>query len=126
VTATGTAPLNYQWQVNGANLTDNGRITGSQSNLLALVGVLLTDAGNYQVIVTNAYGSATSAVATLAIVAPPLFLAPAQTGARSLLPGARRRGKTYQVQYTTNLTQPDWTNLLIVTATNSTATASMP
>ncbi len=33
-------------------------------------------------------------------------------------------GQTYQVQYKTNLSQPDWTNLLIVTATNSTATVS--
>ena len=124
VTAAGTAPLSYQWQLSGVNLADNGRITGSQSNLLTLTSVLLTDAGNYQVLVTNAYGSATSAVATLAIVAPPLFLAPTQTAGAITLAWSATPGQTYQVQYTTNLTQPDWTNLLIVTATNSTATTS--
>jgi len=123
-TATGTAPLSYQWQLSGVNLADNGRITGSQSNLLTLTGVLLTDAGDYQVLVTNAYGSATSAVASLAIVAPPLFLAPTRTDGAIALAWSATPGQTYQVQYTTNLTQPDWTNLLIVTATNSTATAS--
>jgi len=33
-------------------------------------------------------------------------------------------GQTYQVQYKTSLSQPDWTNLATVTATNSTATVS--
>jgi hypothetical protein len=124
MTATGTAPLSYQWQVNGANLADNGRITGSQSNILTLADALLSDAGNYQVIVTNAYGSATSAVSTLAVVAPPVFRAVTQTDGTITLAWSATAGQTYQVQYTTNLAQSDWTNLLIVTATNSTATTS--
>jgi len=123
-TAMGTAPLSYQWQVNGANLTGNARITGLQSNVLAIAGVLLSDAGNYQVIVTNGCGAATSAVATLAIVAPPVLQAMTQTDGTITLAWSATAGQTYQVQYKTDLTQPDWTNLLAVTATNSTAAAS--
>ena len=123
VTATGTAPLSYQWQLNGANLTDNGRFTGSQSNTLALAGVALGDAGNYQAIVTNAYGSATSAVATLAIVAPSVLRVVTQTDGTITLAWGATAGQTYQVQYKTNLAQPDWSNLCVVTATNSTAIA---
>ena len=67
VLATGPLPLNYQWLLNGANLVDIGRDSGSRSNVLAISNVQTSDAGNYQVIVTNSYGSATSAVATLTV-----------------------------------------------------------
>jgi hexosaminidase len=68
VTATSNAPLSYQWLANGANLTDNGRISGSQSNVLTISSALFSDAGPYQVIVSNSYGAVTSAIATLTVV----------------------------------------------------------
>ena len=124
VLAGGTQPLSYQWQFNGTNLTDNARITGSQSNLLAVGSVGLGDAGPYQVVVTNQYGSATSAVATLAVVAPPVFQTVKETGGVLTLTWSATAGQPYQVQYKTNLSQPNWASLAAVTATNSTATAS--
>ena len=72
VTATGSRPLSYQWQHHGTNLTDNARINGSQYASLSFLSLLTNDTGSYQVIVTNAYGSVTSAVAVLAIAVPPL------------------------------------------------------
>lgn len=68
VTATSNVPLGYRWLFNGTNLVDNGRIIGSQSNLLTITSAILADTGPYQVIVSNAYGAATSAVATLTVV----------------------------------------------------------
>jgi hypothetical protein len=124
VTALGTAPLGYQWQLNAANLADNGRITGSQSNLLAIAGVLSSDAGAYQVVVTNAYGSVTSAAAMLTVVLPPVFQRVTLTNGTISLAWSSTAGQRYQVQYKTNLSQADWTNWVIVTATNSMATAS--
>jgi hypothetical protein len=73
VTATGTLPLAYQWQFNGTNLTDNGRITGSQSNVLTIASLSTSDAGPYQAIITDTFGSATSAVATLVVGVVPAF-----------------------------------------------------
>jgi lysophospholipase L1-like esterase len=67
VTATGTTPLNYQWQFNGAN------IANATSSLLSLTNIQISDAGNYSVIVTNVAGVATSAVAVLTILTPPLI-----------------------------------------------------
>ena len=67
VTATGTAPLTYQWRKGGTNLVDAGRVSGSTSNVLALSTTDLTDAANYDVIVGNAYGSVTSQVAVLTV-----------------------------------------------------------
>ena len=67
VTATGTAPLGYQWLLNGTNLSDNGRIMGSHSINLTFTNVGATDAGDFQVLITNLYGSTTSFVAVLVI-----------------------------------------------------------
>jgi PKD domain/Immunoglobulin I-set domain len=72
VSAGGVAPLAYQWQFKGGNLTDNGRIRGSQSNVLAIANAQTSDAGNYQVIITNIYGAATSSIATLIVGSLPV------------------------------------------------------
>ena len=65
VTATGTAPLAYQWLKNG------GVIAGATAATLTLTKVSATDAANYSVAVTNAVGSATSSAATLIVLVPP-------------------------------------------------------
>jgi len=67
VTASGTPPLGYHWRFNGTNLTDSARINGSQSNNLIISNLLSNDAGSYQVVVTNPYGSIASAFASLTI-----------------------------------------------------------
>lgn len=72
VVALGLAPLSYQWSFNGGNLTDNGHIIGSQTNVLAIANAMGSDAGNYQVIVTNSLGSATSSVAVLIVGSLPV------------------------------------------------------
>jgi len=63
VSASGTAPLSYQWRFNGANLSatlSNFTRTNSQCAY----------AGGYDVVVMNAAGSVTSSVAVLTVVAP--------------------------------------------------------
>lgn len=61
-TATGTGPLNYQWSLNGTNLPSGGNGSG-----LTLTNAQLSQAGNYQVVVTNVAGAVTSVVATLTV-----------------------------------------------------------
>jgi hypothetical protein len=61
VTATGTAPISYQWTLAATNLP------GATSPNLVLNNVQLNQAGTYAVIVTNAYGSAVSSNAILAV-----------------------------------------------------------
>lgn len=63
--ATGSSPLSFQWSLNGANLS------GATSNPLVLANVSLTQAGSYQVLVSNQVGSATSAAAILTVLVPP-------------------------------------------------------
>ena len=61
VTATGTAPLSYQWYVNGA-------AAGTNSRTYAVLAATLGETGaQIYATVTNADGSATSATATLTV-----------------------------------------------------------
>ena len=68
VTASGSPPLAYQWQLNGANLTDGPLLSGSTAPILNLPGVGLSAAGSYAVIVSNALAAVTSSVATLQVL----------------------------------------------------------
>ena len=69
VIATGTAPLNYQWQFNGAN------IGGATSSNFTLDSVQPSAGGNYAVVITNVAGSVTSSVAVLTVWVPPIITA---------------------------------------------------
>jgi hypothetical protein len=74
VTATGTAPLSYQWRKDGATISS---ATGST---LTLSSVSAADAGTYTVVVTNSAGSVTSTGAVLTVnpaaVAPTITTQP--------------------------------------------------
>jgi hypothetical protein len=71
VSATGTAPLWYQWFYNQTNLL----VSGTNYSSLSLTNVQSSDAGNYSVIVSNAYNSVTSSIATLTVIVPPTITA---------------------------------------------------
>lgn len=65
VTATGTGPLSYQWQKDGAN------IPGATDPALAVANAQLANQGAYRVLVTNAFATATSAAVALTVNTPP-------------------------------------------------------
>jgi len=66
VVAGGMLPLSYQWQFNGADLCNDTNF------FLTFTHAQSTNAGFYQVVVTNVYGSVTSSVATLSILGVPV------------------------------------------------------
>ena len=74
VNASSTLPINYQWQMNGTNLTDTIHIAGTTSSTLTIMGITDNDAGNYSVIVSNAEGWVTSSVVTLTVIDPPVIV----------------------------------------------------
>src|SRR5204863_366973 len=62
VTATGTAPLSYQWRKNGAN------IAGATSSSYTTPATTTSDSGStFIVVVSNSAGTATSNAATLTV-----------------------------------------------------------
>src|SRR6266568_2852209 len=76
VAATGTAPLSYQWQKNGAN------IAGATSASYTMPATTTADSGStFVVVVSNSAGTATSTAATLTVnpapVAPTITAQPA-------------------------------------------------
>jgi hypothetical protein len=70
VMVSGPEPLEYQWRKDGADLVDDGRISGATTAALTIDPVVDEDQGGYDVVVTNPCGSATSAVATLIVGGP--------------------------------------------------------
>lgn len=66
VTASGTAPLAYQWQRNG------GDLLGATSSSLNWTAALADNGAQFRVVVSNAAGSVTSAAAALAVSAAPV------------------------------------------------------
>lgn len=73
VTATGTAPMSYQWRFNSTN------IAGATSASYTKANVQATNAGNYSVVVSNLAGTVTSSTAILAVNSPPSITAQPQS-----------------------------------------------
>jgi hypothetical protein len=87
VAASGTGPLSYQWQKDGAS------ITGATSAVLVVNGINSADAGNYAVTVTNSLGAVTSNAASLTVLGVPAITT--QPAAASASEGA---SATFNVQ----------------------------
>lgn len=104
----GDTPLYYQWLLNQTNL-----VAGNTNfPTLLLTNVQLSDAGNYSVIVTNLYGSVTSAPASLVVytdATPALSIDWASTNGRFQFDVSGVSGLNYSVQTSTNLI--DWVPL---------------
>jgi hypothetical protein len=66
--AEGTAPLTYQWSLGGTNLAD------ATNSALVLTNVQWSDGGSYAVVVSNAFGIASSTNAVLTIGLPAVIV----------------------------------------------------
>jgi alpha-tubulin suppressor-like RCC1 family protein len=62
VAAIGPGPLTYQWRFNGTNLP------GATNGILALNNIQFDQAGQYSIVVSNAFGNVTSPEMTLDVV----------------------------------------------------------
>jgi len=76
VLAVGSAPLSYQWWRNDLKLENGSNTVGSANSTLGIRSVSGVDRGVYWAIVTNAYGCATSSVATLGVMDPVITAQP--------------------------------------------------
>ncbi len=108
VTASGTAPLSYQWQFNGAT------ISGATASNYALPNLQTSNAGTYSVVVTNTAGTATSSNAVLTVLVPTADIAVLCNGPGDVAPGAA-------LNYTITVT-----NLGPFTASNVVAMDTLP
>ena len=107
VTASGTAPLTYQWQFNGTNLSGATATNYTRSNIQP------PDLGSYDVVISNSLGSITSSLATLTHVSPPLLLDPETTNGVFGFILSGDPGFNYAIEASTNFST--WTNLAVLT-----------
>jgi p-aminobenzoyl-glutamate transporter AbgT len=87
------------------------RKVGLGSPTLSLANVTAANTGNYWVVVSSPYGNATSAVASLTVVLPPLtatIIPPTATNPVTAIQFkfTGTTGSNYVLQYTLNLSQP--------------------
>ncbi|NCQ32158.1 MAG: hypothetical protein GW802_32945, partial [Armatimonadetes bacterium] len=82
----GAGTLDYQWQKDGDD------IPGETGATLTIDPLAVTDSGAYRVVITNTYGSITSAATTVTVVLSPAAIAPTyanmafQNTVRAILP----------------------------------------
>jgi hypothetical protein len=78
VDASGSGQLSYQWWGNLTSLANGGRISGADTSTLTITSLSTNDFGLYYVVVTNGFGSMTSAVAPLSVtnVGQPIAMNP--------------------------------------------------
>src|SRR5581483_3434988 len=79
VQASGAEPMFYRWQINATNLTDTNEFSGSFTTNLVINPALTNDTAGYSVIVSTAWGVATSGVATLTVATAPVIVAQPQS-----------------------------------------------
>ena len=84
-TASGNTPLSYFWYFGSNGVTN--QIPGVPTNTYTIGPAHPTNSGGYFVIVTNLYGSATSAVSTFTVL--PAKFTPYSSNLWSLAPGSR-------------------------------------
>ncbi|HSY17565.1 MAG TPA: immunoglobulin domain-containing protein [Candidatus Acidoferrales bacterium] len=120
VLTSGTAPLGYQWY---HNTNTPALLAGATNSSVTFTNVQTSNADNYFVIVTNSFGSATSAVATLTVNIPNppsiitqpqnQYISPGGSAVFSVVAGGSEP-LTYQWYYNTNT--------VLTNATDSTLT----
>lgn len=127
VSATGTAPLGYQWKKNSANLADSSNVAGSSTAALTIRSAGPTDVASYTVIVSNITGvSATSSAATLTIVSNviPFVSMVSNADATISMTWQSDAGTSYTLQAKDALTDLTWTTLGNYVASTSTLTVT--
>ena len=73
VSASGTTPLSYQWQLNGTNLSNSGGFSGVTTTNLAIASAQAAHAGSYTLVITNIAGSVVSDPAVLSVITAPVI-----------------------------------------------------
>jgi uncharacterized repeat protein (TIGR03803 family) len=113
VSATSLTPMSFQWQKNGTNLVNGVNISGATTNTLIITGISDSDAASYSVIISNANSSVTSSNVILTVIYPPTLALQFLAG-YPLLDLNGMLSNNFVVQYSTNLADPYWINLLSI------------
>jgi hypothetical protein len=106
VGVSGLGPFGYRWMKGGVTILADPRISGLGTDTLTLTGVIGTDAGDYTVEVTSAYGTVISGAST--IVVEPIRVNLKMFAGLII---QAETGKTVKVEYSNDLSPGSWTTL---------------
>jgi len=114
VTLFGTAPYSFQW------LSNNIPLLTATNRALIFPSFAAGDAANYSVVVSNAWGSSTSVVASLASVAAPVISSVTQSANGSVILACQGQANVVsRLWATTNLAvTADWTPIFTNSVTS--------
>lgn len=117
VIAPGNPAPFFQWRRNELPLEDGGRVAGATTAKLTITAVAFEDEGWYDVVVSNACGTATSGYARIAVVEPPVEIsAPVLKGRKLHCEFRAEPGRLYVVQSSADLAVWDYEFIPAVTA----------
>jgi hypothetical protein len=125
LTVTGTTysgQTNYQWQLNGANVS-GANFTGGTSNTLTITSMKAATAGAYTAIVNDGFNSVTSGVANVTLAVQPKITTTVG-GGNLTLNFPTEIGPSYVVEWKGALTNGAWNQL--VTNPGSGSPVSVP
>ncbi len=120
VGAIGASPLTYQWRYN------NSPILGGGGPSYSITGVQPEDAGSYDVIVGNSYGSVRSSKAVLKVFTPASISQPLLASNNFILTFPSQTGFTYTVQYSSDPRTNAWNTLVATNGTGATIIVKDP
>jgi hypothetical protein len=118
VFASGTGPLSYQWYFNttsnysGAQalVNDNVNFFNEQTSDMTVSNLVNSESGYYYVVANNAYGYATSALASLTVYASPIITGQTPSGAFSMFTNQTTELSVSVLAPTNTLTYQWYTN----------------
>jgi hypothetical protein len=121
----GSGPLQFRWQRNGSALADDDRIRGTTTATLTISNAAPGDVAPYSVAISNAFGSVTSASATLTVTVP--ALSPAAAGPGSVgFEFVTLTGRLYIVERKFAVSDPVWTPVQTNNGTGGPLTFARP
>ena len=114
VTAAGSSPLAYQWRFGSAD------ISGATASNYTVASAQSSDAGAYEVVVSNSGGSVTSPSATLRVLVPSSISDSSHIGSTNVISFTSVTGLRYTLEFKNQLDETNWTDVLPpVTGTGS-------
>jgi hypothetical protein len=102
----GTPPFSFQWYFNCSS-----PLASATAATLLLTNISASEGGSYCVLVSNAYGSAFSAPASLRVLSPPDFFFITRTGSVVTVTFSTVTNQYYTVQFIDEINAVEWSAL---------------
>lgn len=105
VDAVGDEPLEYQWQRDGVDVTDDGHISGATTSRLTITDLNVADLGDYSMVVENSLGRVQSESVSVATSSPVLQV---RRSGDQVVVAWSKAAKGMKLQRASTVANPKW------------------